>query len=137
MLQITTVSRDVEVEGNVPRPLRKRLLRISLRMVFVLTTILCVWLGFKVHQVKQQREAVAWVEAHGGMVAYQHEKIPHGPKWLRDLIGVDYFVKPFRVTLDSDHPESLSQLAKLPELTKVEVFANPSGMCRLWQNCGT
>ena len=90
-------------------------------MVFVLTTILCIWLGFKVHQVKQQREAVAWVEAHGGMVAYQHEKIPHGPKWLRDLFGVDYFVKPFRVTLDSDHPESFSQLAKLPELTEVEV----------------
>ena len=39
-----------------------RLFRISLRMAFVLMTILCVLLGFKVHRVTEQKEAVAWVE---------------------------------------------------------------------------
>ena len=58
----------------------KRLLRISLRTVFVLATVLCVGLGWKVHRVHKQREAVAWVKEHGGIVFYvDHEThIPNG-----------------------------------------------------------
>ncbi len=48
------------------RPRFKRLFRISLRTVFVLATVLCVWLGLKVREAKQQKEAVAWVEENGG-----------------------------------------------------------------------
>ena len=43
--QNTTVSCDSEEERNVPRPRRRRLFRISLRMVFVMLTVLCVLLA--------------------------------------------------------------------------------------------
>ena len=65
----------------MPRPRLKRLLRVSLRMMFVLATILCVWLGFKVHQVKQQREAVARLREVDGYAGYDYE--------IDDLGGTD------------------------------------------------
>ncbi len=55
------------------RPRFKRLFRISLRTVFVLATVLCVWLGLKVREAKQQKEAVAWVEETRGNVSYDYE----------------------------------------------------------------
>ena len=44
---MTSGRNEFEGQDGVPRPRLKRLLRISLRMVFVLTTILCIWLGYK------------------------------------------------------------------------------------------
>ncbi len=46
----------------MPRPRLKRLLRIGLRDLLVVVTVLCVLLGWKVREVKRQKEAVAWVE---------------------------------------------------------------------------
>jgi hypothetical protein len=57
-------------------------------------------LGWMIHRVRLQREAVAAIQASGGRVLYNWERknrnpVPNGkpwwPKWLVDYIGVDYF----------------------------------------------
>ena len=104
------------------RPRLKRLLRVSLRMVFLLTTIFCFWLGFKVQQVKQQREAVAWVEKVGGAVRYDYEysdfdrqflypapDLP-GPNWVSNVLGGDFFATVVDVELVDAEVDDLSHL---------------------------
>ena len=125
------------------RPRLKRLLRISLRMVFVLTTILCIWLGLKVRQVERQKAAVSWIESHGGYVTYDCQlyydgpddafllpdprPTPPGPRWLHDLIGVDYFITPTAVSLFGDYElDDLSPLVNLTELTTLGVCCKVS-----------
>ena len=77
-----------------PKP-RRRWFQFSLRTLFVLLTVLCVWLAVTVNRARKQREAVAAIEAVGGMVLYEHQyddSEPPGPKWLRELVGDEYFV---------------------------------------------
>ena len=122
----------------MPRPRLKRLLRIRLRTVFVLTTILCIWLGVKVRQVERQKAVVSWIESHEGYVKYDcqayydghHDAFvlpdsrpkPPGPRWLHDLIGVDYFITPTAVSLLGDWElNDLSPLINLTELTALDV----------------
>ena len=81
----------------------RRYLTFSLRTLFVLLTIGCVWLGILAEQARHQREAVEAIEALGGMVTYNWEQDPYGrpdptsleeprgPVWLRQLIGDEYF----------------------------------------------
>src|SRR6185437_11305871 len=81
----------------------RRYLTFSLRTLFVLTTVFAVWLGVVVNRAREQREAVKAIEALGGTVAYDWDEFPfdpfasdkrhtpHGPAWLRWLIGDDYF----------------------------------------------
>ena len=110
------------------------MLRISLRMVFVVLTALCVILAIEVRKAERQKVAVAWVEEMGGSVAYDHEvnkdgewmidPVPPerpGPNWLRDLIGVDYFETVVTVGfLDRDMTD-LSPLGNLPQLRVLHV----------------
>jgi hypothetical protein len=115
----------------VPLLSPKRLFRISLRTLFVLTTVLCVWLGFKVHPVEQQQEAVAWVMERGGHVIYDFEfdgdviAIPYakppGPDWLRDILGIDYFARPHWIELHDQRLANLSPLAQLDGLWCLQV----------------
>ena len=119
---------DSEEEGIVPRPRLKRLFRVSLRSLLVVTTAFCVWLGMKVTNAERQKEAVAWVKKLGGTVIYEHEyrsisdmlsgKTPRlrGPKWLRDTVGEDLFVTPFSVQILDSPVGDLSQLKYLPML---------------------
>jgi hypothetical protein len=67
-------------------------------MMFVL--ILAGVLGWIVYQAHVQREAVAVITRSGGEVGYNwswsngrfiRNGTPWCPKWLADLIGVDYF----------------------------------------------
>ncbi len=97
-------------------------------MVFVLTAFLCIWLGLRVNQVKQQKKAVAWVEQVGGEVMYDYEfddfdqqflnpapELP-GPIWLRELIGVDFFATVVTVDLADAEIDDLSHLVALHNL---------------------
>jgi hypothetical protein len=112
--------------------------------MLVLLTIVCAWLGFKVQQVKQQREAVAWVLEHGGSVFYDYQYEHHfsgdaepnyidvpppAPKWLREWIGIDYLAKVQVVLLcdlDSEVPPitSLEPLANLGQLKHLILFSD-------------
>ena len=56
---------------NPSKP-RRRWFQFSLRTLFVLLTVLCVWLAVTVERVRKQREAVAAIEAVGGSVFYEY-----------------------------------------------------------------
>ena len=76
-----------------------RLFRFRWGSLFVGVAVLCVVLGMKVHRVKQQREAIAWVHDMEGTVEYEYLVTgnlvpvftgnPKGPQWWQELIGVD------------------------------------------------
>lgn len=86
---------------------RRRYLTFSLRTVFVLLTIGCVWLAWKCEQARTQREAVKAIEALGGRVRYGWELTrspgnyafglgkakPPGPAWLSRIVGEEFFQK--------------------------------------------
>ena len=112
------------------RPRLKRLFRFSLRTVFVATTVLCIWLGMIVTRGERQKKAVAWVKEMGGNLTYDYEidvgpravpsmgvelpkGEPPGPKWLRELIGVDHFATVKSATLPNTTITDLSPLASL------------------------
>lgn len=81
--------------------LKRRWLRFSLRTFLIALTIFCVWFGWYLYRVEQQREAVKWVRANGGTVHYDDELDlkrgrlgkgqPSTPNWLLEMLGVDYF----------------------------------------------
>ena len=82
------------------RPWR-RYLRFSVRGLIVLVLVIGVWLGWIVRSARIQREAVAAIEKAGGIASYYDwewttggiipGRKPWAPRWLVDLIGVDYF----------------------------------------------
>ena len=92
--------------------LRKHL-RISLRTMMVLVLILSVFLGWRVNKARQQRRAVAAVEAFGGWVHYDYEFVggkltpgqePSAPVWLRRMLGDEFFREVAYVSLVYDNP---------------------------------
>lgn len=72
--------------------------RLSVRALMVLVLIVGVPLGWFVHQAAVQRDAVRAIEAAGGTALYNFQDTqpspspsrPPGPKWLVDLVGVDF-----------------------------------------------
>ena len=83
----------------VSRPWR-RFLRVSVRGLIVLVLVIGAGLGWLVRSAQVQGDAVAAIRRAGGSVSYDWERnngksVPGGkpwaPKWLVDLIGVDYF----------------------------------------------
>ncbi len=85
----------------VARPWR-RFLRFSVRWLIVVVLVIGAGLGWTVRSARIQREAVAAIQHAGGIVHYDSEWsinngncMPGGkrqpPKWLVNLIGVDYF----------------------------------------------
>ena len=118
---------------------RRRWFRFSLRMLFVVMTVLCVWLGFKVNAARRQKEAAALFLKAGGEVLYDYQialnppgtaalfkvlpnSSPSEPGWLRATIGDDYFRKVVAVDLQPQNGQAaiaesdLKQLSNLPDL---------------------
>jgi hypothetical protein len=79
----------------------RRWFRFSLRTLFLVTTVLAIWLAFKVHAARQQQEAVALYLRLGGTIRYDYEidqsgrlirnATPSGWPWLRSYVGSEYF----------------------------------------------
>ena len=117
-------------DHSTPSKPRRRWFQYSLRTLFVLLTVLCVWLAVTVNRARKQREAVAAIEELGGVVYYDFQvdnsrgllraKLP-GPKWLRELVGDEYFVSVHFVDLGNtqvtdaqlEHLKGLSNLQAL------------------------
>ena len=85
-------------------------------------------LSLKLRTARQQHEAVETVLAHGGRVYYDWETDPFfpprqdlPPKWLRDLLGADFFHDVIIVDLcNSDAHDA--DLACLEKLTKIRAL---------------
>jgi len=115
----------------------RRWAQFSLATMFVVMTVLCVWLAVVVNRAHQQRDAVAAIRALGGAVMYDYDfdaagvqirnAEPPGPAWLRRLLGVDFRSRATWVylagapTTDAD----LVHLRNLPELNWLHVGNKP------------
>ncbi len=125
---------DNKEEDHVCHPRLKRALRISLRTMFVILTMLCALLAWRVRQAERQKEVVAWVEETGGVVEYDFERDDRGMKipdpalpgldWLRELIGVDYFATVTHVWMSGSQAKELSLLAALTHLRFLSASRN-------------
>jgi hypothetical protein len=80
------------------------LLRISLRGLLVLSTIICLWVGKISIDARSQKNAVVRVRQLGGNVRYDWQEPvdvgggnfadpmgPSAPEWLRSWLGDEYF----------------------------------------------
>ena len=89
-----------------PPKRKRRRFQFSLRSLLLFTlvcAIACGWLGKKIEQKRQEREAVEAIVRSGGIVRYdyqnqQHQK-PPGPDWLLNFIGHDFFAEVDEVAL--------------------------------------
>ncbi|HEV3166624.1 MAG TPA: hypothetical protein VGZ22_21545 [Isosphaeraceae bacterium] len=111
---------------------KRRWLTISLRALVLLILVIAVWLGYVTNRARRQAEAVAaltsrrsWArfdyEYPGGTPAGQRmirNAQPHGPAWLRRLVGDEYFREVVLVSCYPSKPpvppRTLSPQAKTP-----------------------
>jgi len=83
---------------------RKRLrFRLSLAVAMVGIALIAVCLAPIVNRARRQKEATALVLRAGGQIGYEHnysvaqgsfvsgDPEPPGPRWLRNLVGAEYF----------------------------------------------
>jgi internalin A len=88
----------------------RRLLRFSLRTLFLLTTLIAVWLGFLCKRAQEQQLAVDRIAELGGFVGYDFQygrdgariknATPVGWTWLRTMTGDHFFQRVVQVHLD-------------------------------------
>ncbi|PHS12899.1 MAG: hypothetical protein COA78_07650 [Blastopirellula sp.] len=104
-------------------------IRFSMRTLFVLVTLLCVLLvplSAKLYQARQQKLAVEWVLANGGILTYVYKsdeygnysrtKEPTDKQWLRSILGNDFFDSIEFVKLKGTVKDGLSPLAHIKQL---------------------
>ena len=110
-----------------------RRFQFSLRTLLVAMLLLAVWLAVTTNRVRDQRRAVAALMDLGWSVQYDWERRstsePHGPKWLRRIIGDDYFQKVVHVYFwdgreldEARTTKSIPLLQSLPDLKNVVYY---------------
>jgi hypothetical protein len=72
---------------------KRRWMQFRLGTIFVVVTVLCIWLAAHTNRARKQREAVCAIKAWGGSVRYDFEE-PNAPQpnWregCRTLLGPD------------------------------------------------
>jgi hypothetical protein len=119
---------------------RRRWFRFSLRMLLLVVTVLCVWLGFKVNAARRQKEAVEAILRAGGNVDYDFQALPDlpsgaiafhqggepwEPQWLLALLGPDFFHNVISVSLEGSviSRDELTQLSSLSKLRLLNLGA--------------
>ncbi|MDP6446856.1 MAG: hypothetical protein QF805_23895, partial [Pirellulaceae bacterium] len=98
--------------------------RFRLRTLLLLMLVIGVALGWRVERARRQRKAVQFVQQVRGTYAYDFEydeagqrlvdTKPHGPIWLNDRLGVDFFNTVVQVSLSDEPVRDISPLANLP-----------------------
>lgn len=106
-------------------------LRLSVRSLLVLVLLVGATLGLIVHRARVQRDAVAAIERAGGGVMYEwqfkdgipnREGTPRVPKWLVDLVGVDYFGSAVYVIFIREcRDQDLAQIGRLRRLERLDI----------------
>lgn len=113
-----------------------RRFQFNLKALLVVLTAACVWLGVQANQIRRQREAIARIE-HLGAIAYFADEwddtrawfesgaAPRTePKWLGDLVGVDWLSPIVAIRFDScsvSDDDLCWLIDRLPELRYVEL----------------
>jgi hypothetical protein len=116
--------------------MKRRWFQYTLRTALLLATVFCVWLGWWANRAHQQRLAVQRIQSLSGGVDY--ERRPNDtrvPKWLRSLLGDDFFVNVNQVSLAPHRenrqpdkpltPDELDQIVaamqRLPRLKRLSI----------------
>ena len=81
---------NVPASSTTPKRRRSRLLRYSLRSLFVATAVIGVLLAMYVVPAERQRRAVAVIEDAGGHVFYGYDLEGQEMPWLGRMLGRDY-----------------------------------------------
>jgi len=137
---------DTNTYSRFAKPWR-RWLRVSLRTVFLLVAVLCIWLGLKVNAARKQVEAVATIRAagtvffdnqieagrksHVGKLSFNPKAVSSTPAWLRALFDDDFFRTAVAAGLSSNNEDPTSeipmqQVCELPGLRNLELNCNTS-----------
>jgi hypothetical protein len=134
--------------ASTPLKPRLRWYQYRLRTLLILMTLLAVWMSWISHRARQQKFAVEKIQALGGTVNYDYQKItgdvyhfndqasPSGPEWLRKLFGDEYFQNVVWVTLSKttvtdDDLAILKNLTDLKGLNLNETKITGSGLVHL------
>ncbi len=102
-------------------------------------------LGWSIQRATVQLDAVRDIEAAGGVVTYDFQRsedpgnpdgTPPGPRWLVDLLGIDFFadvtyVKLGRSRKADDIPVLVGRLHRLEELDTHSARVTDSGLAHL------
>ena len=124
---------------------KRRFFQFGLRTLLLFMLVVCVTLGWKVERARKQREAVSWIQQSGGTVIYDYEILrsvrngrshskvasnpkpsPPGPKWLRELVGIDFVDDVVMVFLDHGGKiTDVTPLAGLKNLERLDLCQSP------------
>jgi hypothetical protein len=118
--------------------------RFSLRALIVLVLLIGAGLGWLVRSARVQRDAVAAIRRAGGSVSYNWEwnngksvlgGKPPAPRWLTDLIGVDYFGHVTSVWLEQAATDgAIVEVGRLTQLGRLHLagsFHSDGGLAHL------
>ncbi len=132
------VSNDRITKHEMNPPPNRRWLRFSLCTMLIVLAVLCVLAARISHKAIVQRQVVAWVHKTGGSVEYDYERYDENgcliwpwnaelpaPKWLIEVVGVDFFASVVHVHLGNTHVADLSALTKLPNLKTLSMEDHP------------
>ncbi len=110
---------------------RKLALRFSLRSLLVVVTLLAIWIGIQTTKAKRTRIALDRIAALGGNVRFAHQydasgtfdgsAKPNGPRWLRNLLGGEYFDRVVYINL-ADSEVTDDDLSAIATLGDVKTF---------------
>ncbi len=130
-----------------PKARWTRWFQFRLGTLLLLITVFGVWLGIEVNRVNRQRRAVSAIAARKGLVKYDYQldmnpqtatdPEPPGPRWLRAVIGDEYFCQVDWVDFATDYwgrrkelglskidDEGLACLELIPTVTVLELGNN-------------
>jgi hypothetical protein len=106
---------------------------LTLRGAMTLVLLVALGLGGMIHHARVQRRAIAAIERAGGEVGFDFQQFIHGgtpppeqppgPRWLRSLIGDEWFRSVVHVRLEGTlaDDEVLAQVVHFPRLERLEV----------------
>jgi hypothetical protein len=121
----------------MPIALKRRWFAFSLRALFIVVTVLGVWLGFIVHHARQQKAALAALESVGGYFYYDYQyeppetyypnAAPPGPSWFWRFVDKDLFFDVVAVGLNSKPAtdDTLEQVRRLRRLQQLDLAGAP------------
>jgi hypothetical protein len=110
--------------------------RYSLRGLFICTALIALWIGPKAHRARQDRFAVQAIQDVGGHVIYDYMRaqsdevqgdlakaIPPGPKWLREFVGDEFFMRPVELVFRKEKitDEGLQQVSLFRDLKAIHL----------------
>ena len=108
-----------------PKP-KRRWLQFSLRTMFLVMTVFCIWIAITAKRARDQKLAVEAIREMGGRVFYEHQignpSDPLIPEWLRRFIGDEYFFSVNGIQLEGPDFDDASLIA-IEQMTDAKLLA--------------